>query len=86
MDEGGDLMYVVLMVLINYVLVLSVVEGENFVVLFFGNIWKIYVLAGDEVVEGDVLLILEVMKMEIEICVLCVGVISVIEVNEGDVV
>lgn len=40
----------------------------------------------DEVAEGDVLLILEAMKMETEIRAPRAGVISAIEVNEGDAV
>lgn len=51
-----------------------------------GNIWKIHAAAGDEVAEGDVLLILEAMKMETEIRAPRAGVISAIEVNEGDAV
>ena len=32
-----------------------------------GNVWKVEVAAGDQVEEGDVLLILESMKMEIPV-------------------
>lgn len=47
---------------------------------------EIHASACDEVAEGDVLLILEAMKMETEIRAPRAGVISAIEVNEGDAV
>ncbi len=49
-----------------------------------GNIWKIEVAAGDEVEEGDLLFILEAMKMEHEVLAEKSGVIADILVKEGD--
>ncbi|MGI9918363.1 sodium-extruding oxaloacetate decarboxylase subunit alpha [Vibrio owensii] len=51
-----------------------------------GNIWKIHTKPGDEVEEGDVLLILEAMKMETEVRAPRSGKIASIDVSEGDAV
>ncbi|HLL68070.1 MAG TPA: biotin/lipoyl-binding carrier protein [Micromonosporaceae bacterium] len=50
------------------------------------NVWKIVKAVGDEVEEGDTLLILESMKMEIPVVAEADGVLQSIAVNEGDVV
>ena len=49
-----------------------------------GNIWKIEVKVGDEVEVGEVLVILESMKMEVEIETEYSGVVSQILYKEGD--
>ena len=49
------------------------------------NVWKVVAAAGDEVSEGDTLVILESMKMEIPVVAESDGVVS-LAVNEGDVV
>lgn len=49
-----------------------------------GNIWKIEAKEGASVEEGDILLILEAMKMETEIRAPHAGKISSIDVHEGD--
>lgn len=85
-DEGGDLTHVAPAAQANHAPTPSAAEGENLAAPLSGNIWKIHAAAGDEVAEGDVLLILEAMKMETEIRAPRAGVISVIEVNEGDAV
>ncbi|GIA13513.1 oxaloacetate decarboxylase, alpha subunit [Vibrio cholerae] len=85
-DEGGDLTHVAPAPSANNVPAPSTAEGENLAAPLSGNIWKIHAAAGDEVAEGDVLLILEAMKMETEIRAPRAGVISAIEVNEGDAV
>ncbi|EOW9410337.1 sodium-extruding oxaloacetate decarboxylase subunit alpha [Vibrio cholerae] len=85
-DEGGDLTHVAPTASANHAPAPSAAEGENLAAPLSGNIWKIHASAGDEVAEGDVLLILEAMKMETEIRAPRAGVISAIEVNEGDAV
>ncbi|HDZ9463181.1 TPA: sodium-extruding oxaloacetate decarboxylase subunit alpha [Vibrio cholerae] len=85
-DEGGDLTHVTPAPSASHAPVPSAAEGENLAAPLSGNIWKIHASAGDEVAEGDVLLILEAMKMETEIRAPRAGVISAIEVNEGDAV
>ena len=57
-----------------------------------GTVWKIEKKAGDSVSEGDVLVILESMKMEMPIEAPCSGKVTKVlvseaqPVNEGDVV
>ncbi|MEG9488946.1 sodium-extruding oxaloacetate decarboxylase subunit alpha [Mannheimia indoligenes] len=51
-----------------------------------GNILKVEVKDGQQVAEGDVLLILEAMKMETQICAAKSGTIQGINVKQGDVV
>lgn len=48
-----------------------------------GNIWKVLVKEGEQVKEGQVLLILEAMKMENEIMAAADGVVASIHVSEG---
>ena len=48
-----------------------------------GNMWKVLVKQGQSVKEGDVLVILEAMKMENEIMSPCDGVITSLNVSEG---
>jgi acetyl-CoA carboxylase biotin carboxyl carrier protein len=50
------------------------------------NVWKILVAEGDAVAEGDTLVILESMKMEIPVLVEMPGTVTVLHVSEGDVV
>ena len=51
-----------------------------------GNIWKVVASEGQTVAEGDVLLILEAMKMETEICAAQAGTVRGISVKAGDAV
>ena len=51
-----------------------------------GNIWKVEVSAGQAVQEGDVLVILEAMKMETEVRAARAGTVSSVDVKEGDTV
>jgi biotin carboxyl carrier protein len=48
-----------------------------------GSVWKIEKAVGDTVSEGDVLVILESMKMEIPVGAPCSGRITEIRVTEG---
>jgi len=50
------------------------------------NVWKVEKAVGDTVVDGDTLVILESMKMEIPVVTEVDGVVAQIAVNEGDVV
>jgi oxaloacetate decarboxylase alpha subunit len=49
-----------------------------------GNIFKINVSEGQSVAEGDVVMILEAMKMETEVRAACGGTVASIAVKEGD--
>jgi pyruvate carboxylase subunit B len=51
-----------------------------------GNVWKIVKNVGDQVDKGEVIMILEAMKMEIDIEAPCSGKISSINVNPNDAV
>jgi biotin carboxyl carrier protein len=50
------------------------------------NVWKVVVTQGDTVEEGDTLVILESMKMEIPVVAESGGTVSELKVAEGDVV
>ncbi|WP_210396293.1 sodium-extruding oxaloacetate decarboxylase subunit alpha [Motiliproteus sediminis] len=60
--------------------------GEPVAAPLAGNIWKVQVQAGDMVQEGDVLVILEAMKMETEVRAAKSGTVGSISVKEGDAV
>ena len=50
------------------------------------NVWKVVATAGDSVSDGDTLVILESMKMEIPVLAESDGTVTQLAVNEGDVV
>jgi len=50
------------------------------------NVWKVVVAEGDTVDDGDTLVILESMKMEIPVLAENSGTVSELKVAEGDVV
>jgi acetyl-CoA carboxylase biotin carboxyl carrier protein len=50
------------------------------------NVWKVVATEGDQVEDGDTLVILESMKMEIPVLVEGSGTLAKLHVNEGDVV
>lgn len=51
-----------------------------------GNIWKVMVLPHQKINEGDVLVILEAMKMETEIKAARSGIVASVSIKEGDAV
>jgi biotin carboxyl carrier protein len=50
------------------------------------NVWKVVVSQGDTVAEGDTLVILESVKMEIPVVAAAGGTVTDLRVGEGDVV
>jgi acetyl-CoA carboxylase biotin carboxyl carrier protein len=50
------------------------------------NVWKVVVNQGDPVEDGDTLVILESMKMEIPVVAETAGTLTELRVHEGDVV
>ena len=50
------------------------------------NVWKVVAAAGDHVDDGDTLVILESMKMEIPVLAESAGTVTTMHVAEGDVV
>ncbi len=83
-NEGGDISAV--QPVVSQVVAAPVSAGEVVAAPLAGNIFKVHVKAGQVVQEGDVLIILEAMKMETEIRAPRAGTISDIEVSEGDAV
>ncbi|MBD3894599.1 sodium-extruding oxaloacetate decarboxylase subunit alpha [Halomonas sp. ML-15] len=59
-------------------------SGEPITAPLAGNIFKVNVKAGDSVAEGDVVIILEAMKMETEVRAASAGTVSEVKVKEGD--
>lgn len=51
-----------------------------------GTVWKIEAPVGTRVAEGDTVVIVESMKMEIPVCSPCDGVVQQIHVAEGEAV
>ncbi len=60
--------------------------AEEVVAEMVANVWKIVVAQGDQVAEGDTLVILESMKMEIPVITELGGTVAELKVAEGDVV
>jgi oxaloacetate decarboxylase alpha subunit len=61
-------------------------EGEDVPAPLAGNIFKVLVDNGDQVDEGDVLVIMEAMKMETEIRAPKSGSVQAVNIREGDAV
>jgi oxaloacetate decarboxylase alpha subunit len=61
-------------------------EGEAIGAPLAGNVWKIAVSAGEQVEEGDLVLILEAMKMETEVRAPRAGTVTGISAAEGSAV
>ena len=58
--------------------------GEPVLAPLAGNIWKVEVAVGEVVQEGDVLIILEAMKMETEVRAANGGTVTSVDVKDGD--
>ncbi len=61
-------------------------KGETISAPLSGNIFKLLVRVGDQVNDGDVVMIMEAMKMETEVRSQHSGVVSRVDVGEGDAV
>ena len=64
----------------------AAVAGEAVTAPMPGNILKVNVTAGQAVKEGDLLLVLEAMKMENEIFAPCAGTVAQVLVSKGSTV
>ncbi|MFL0804473.1 MAG: sodium-extruding oxaloacetate decarboxylase subunit alpha [Agarilytica sp.] len=62
------------------------VGGEPVKAPLAGNIFRVLVSPGQQVTEGDTLLVLEAMKMETQVSAPHTGTVSTVNVKEGDVV
>ncbi|MEX0615629.1 MAG: pyruvate carboxylase subunit B, partial [Methylophaga sp.] len=78
-NEGGDISQVA-----SKPQAAPVGDGEPVKAPLSGNIWKVMVSAGQKVEEGDVLLILEAMKMETQIVAEKAGTVAGVFVKPGD--
>jgi oxaloacetate decarboxylase alpha subunit len=58
--------------------------GELVKAVLAGNVFKVNVKPGDNVAEGDTLLVVEAMKMETLVAAPCAGTVASVEVAEGD--
>ncbi|MEH6442365.1 MAG: sodium-extruding oxaloacetate decarboxylase subunit alpha [Oceanospirillaceae bacterium] len=81
--EGGDVSSIAAKTSAAPVAV-PVAEGEEVTAPLAGNIWKVQVSAGDAIEEGDVIIILEAMKMETEVRAARSGQVVSVDVKEGD--
>lgn len=84
--QGGELKEVTLKDFEHIPQSASVASGETLNAPLAGNIFKIKVKAGQVVNEGDVVIIMEAMKMETEIRATHTGTIAEVLVSEGDAV
>jgi oxaloacetate decarboxylase alpha subunit len=85
-NEGGDISNVTPMAAPTATSPVAPSDAEPVTAPLAGNIWKVEVSAGQHVEEGDVLVILEAMKMETQIVAPKAGVVSAISVKPGDAV
>lgn len=60
--------------------------AEEVLAEMVANVWKVVVARGDTVADGDTLVILESMKMEIPVLAETAGTVRELRVAEGDVV
>lgn len=60
--------------------------AEEVIAEMVANVWKVLVVPGDAVDEGDTLCILESMKMEIPVEATASGTVTSMNVSEGGVV
>ena len=60
--------------------------GDAVAAVLAGNIFKVHVTPGQEIVAGDPLLVVEAMKMETTVSAPQSGTVTAVYVNEGDVV
>jgi len=84
--EGGDISNVTSVAAPAVQSAAPASAGEPVTAPLAGNIWKVEVAPGQQVQEGDVLLILEAMKMETQIVAEKAGTISAVSVKPGDAV
>ncbi len=84
--EGGDISSVAAAPTAAPASAAPVGEGEPVSAPLAGNIWQVQVSPGQAIQEGDVLVILEAMKMETEVRAARAGTVVSVDVKEGDAV
>ena len=84
--EGGDVTRLVKSTVPAAATAAAVGEGKPVPAPLAGNVFKVLVNVGDNVAEGDVILVLEAMKMETEIRSTASGTVTEVNVKAGDAV
>ncbi|WP_339339258.1 sodium-extruding oxaloacetate decarboxylase subunit alpha [uncultured Oceanicoccus sp.] len=84
--EGGDITHMTPVAAAAPATAPAVGGGEPVVAPLAGNIFKVNVAAGEHVQQGDVIIILEAMKMETEVRAATSGAVTSVTVKEGDTV
>ena len=84
--EGGDITHMTPVTAAAPATAPAVGGGEPVVAPLAGNIFKVNVAAGEHVQQGDVIIILEAMKMETEVRAATSGAVTSVTVKEGDTV
>ncbi|PHS23412.1 MAG: oxaloacetate decarboxylase subunit alpha [Methylophaga sp.] len=85
-NEGGDISNIITSAAAVTASVPTASEGTPVTAPLAGSIWKVEVAIGQKVQEGDVLVVLEAMKMETHVIAENAGIISSISVKAGDAV
>jgi oxaloacetate decarboxylase alpha subunit len=60
--------------------------GDTVKAVLAGNIFDVLVAPGEEVAEGEPLLVVEAMKMETSVCAPKTGIVTAVHVASGDIV
>ena len=84
--EGGDITHMTPVTAAAPATAPAVGGGEPVVAPLAGNIFKVHVAVGEHVQQGDVIIILEAMKMETEVRAATSGAVTSVTVKEGDTV
>ena len=64
----------------------EIAMAEQVLAEMVANVWKVLVAEGDQVADGDTLVILESMKMEIPVIAESTGTVTELRVSEGEVI
>lgn len=84
--EGGDVSSITPAAAAPVAAAAAPTSGEEVPAPLAGNIWKVQVAVGQALQEGDVIVILEAMKMETEVRAARAGTVVSVEVKDGDAV
>ena len=85
-NEGGDVSNVAPAVMQSAAAPAPVSDGEPVTAPLAGNIFKVPVAVGEHIEQGDIIVVLEAMKMETEVRSQVTGTVTSVSVKEGDAV
>ena len=83
-EEGGDISALAPVAAPIAAAAVPATVGEPVTAPLAGNIFKVNVTAGDPIQQGDVIIILEAMKMETEVRAAQSGTVASVNIKEGD--